>query len=207
MEGQYVKTCNCDPGCPCDFNARPTYGDCTALNAMRIERGRFGDTDLAGCVWGLIASWPGPLHEGNGSIQLFLDSAASERQREGLIAIASGRHGGALFEILVMVCPDVKEPIVAPVEFRCDLDTREAGFRVGELAEVEVETLRAVGTNEPYRVIVRIPGGFEYTGENDDAETALATRAVSRGAIAFAVENGHANVAYVRHSSERSLAA
>ena len=24
IEGEWFKNCNCDPGCPCDFNQRPT---------------------------------------------------------------------------------------------------------------------------------------------------------------------------------------
>ena len=36
MEGPYVKNCNCDPGCPCDFNQKP--------DARRL-RGHGGDAD------------------------------------------------------------------------------------------------------------------------------------------------------------------
>ena len=35
MEGPYVKNCNCDPGCPCDFNQKPTHGNCEGMAAMR----------------------------------------------------------------------------------------------------------------------------------------------------------------------------
>src|SRR5437763_958694 len=34
MEGPWIKNCNCDPGCPCDFNANPTEGFCEGLVAM-----------------------------------------------------------------------------------------------------------------------------------------------------------------------------
>ena len=37
MEGPWIKNCNCDPGCPCDFNANPTAGFCEGLVAMKIE--------------------------------------------------------------------------------------------------------------------------------------------------------------------------
>ena len=45
-------TCNCDWGCPCQFNARPTHGDCRAAIAGRIDEGHFGDVRLDGLTWG-----------------------------------------------------------------------------------------------------------------------------------------------------------
>jgi hypothetical protein len=78
MEGPWIKNCNCDPGCPCDFNADPTQGHCQGIVAMKIEKGHFGDVDLSGLAWGGVASWPGALHEGNGELQPFLDASASE---------------------------------------------------------------------------------------------------------------------------------
>ena len=63
-----MKSCNCDFGCPCDFNARPTHGSCEGMVAMLIERGHFGQVDLSGIKWGAIVRWPGALHEGNGEI-------------------------------------------------------------------------------------------------------------------------------------------
>ena len=35
-------TCNCAWGCPCQFNALPTYGRCEALVAVRIREGHYG---------------------------------------------------------------------------------------------------------------------------------------------------------------------
>ncbi|MGI0024025.1 MAG: DUF1326 domain-containing protein, partial [Nitrososphaera sp.] len=28
LKADYVETCNCDFGCPCNFNGFPTYGYC-----------------------------------------------------------------------------------------------------------------------------------------------------------------------------------
>ena len=93
MEGPYVKNCNCDPGCPCDFNQKPTHGDCEGMAAMRIDRGRFGDVDLSGLCWGVLYHWPGPLWEGNGDIQPIIDDTADERQTDALLQAMSGQHG------------------------------------------------------------------------------------------------------------------
>ncbi len=37
MEGAWFKNCNCDPGCPCDFNQFPTHDHCEGAVAMRID--------------------------------------------------------------------------------------------------------------------------------------------------------------------------
>ena len=43
-------TCNCNYGCPCQFNAPPTYGDCQAVAGFKIKKGHFGDVSLDGPV-------------------------------------------------------------------------------------------------------------------------------------------------------------
>ena len=43
LKGDWIKNCNCAFGCPCDFNARPTNGNCTGLVGMHIADGHFGE--------------------------------------------------------------------------------------------------------------------------------------------------------------------
>lgn len=202
IEGEWFKNCNCDPGCPCDFNQRPTQGHCEGMAAMRIVAGHFGDTDLGGVKWGGIVRWPGALHEGGGELVPFVDEAASEQQRAAIFEIASGRHGDTFMEVMAVVCPTIHEPVVAPVEWQFDLATRSGRVRVGDVLEADVETLRGISPPEPYRALVRIPNGMEYTGPNEEAETALAKRIVARGAIEFDLRDKHSSMAYVRHGSD-----
>jgi len=46
METEYIQSCNCAYGCPCNFNALPTYGNCEALLGYRVRKGNFGNTKL-----------------------------------------------------------------------------------------------------------------------------------------------------------------
>ncbi len=48
MEADYLQACNCDYGCPCEFDAPPTQGFCEGVGAWRINRGRYGDVALDG---------------------------------------------------------------------------------------------------------------------------------------------------------------
>jgi hypothetical protein len=202
IEGLYMKNCNCDPGCPCDFNQRPTQGYCEGMIGMHITKGHFGDVDLSGVTFAGTVKWPGPIHEGNGELQPMVDEKASEDQRNALMEALSGKHGDSLFEVIAFVCPNVHEPVVAPVDFAVDLGTRSARLKVGDVLETEVETLRGIEPPDPYQILVRIPNGMEYTGPNEEAETALAKHIRSTGAIKFEVENGHSTLAFVRHGSD-----
>lgn len=168
---------------------------------MRIHKGRFGEIDLAGVTWGAICRWPGALHEGNGEMQPFVDSAASEDQVGAIFEIASGKYGDTFMEVFSVICPTVHEPVIAPVEWHFDIGNRSGRLRVGSALESDVATLRGIDPPDPYRVLVRIPNGMEYTGPNHEAETALATRIVAHGPIEFDITNGHSSMAYVQHGS------
>jgi hypothetical protein len=202
MEGPYLKNCNCDPGCPCDFNQYPTHRHCEGMAAMRVDSGNFGDVKLDGLAWGAIYRWPGALHEGNGEIQPVVDEQADDSQRDALLQILSGQHGGTFFQVLAFIAPNVKVPVFCPIDFEWDIDKRSASVRLGDLLETETETLRGIDPPDPYRVLIKIPGGMEYTNEAGEAEVAQATRIKSNGPIAFDLENAHSSLAYVRHGPE-----
>src|SRR4051794_16218458 len=124
LEGEWIKNCNCAFGCPCDFNARPTNGRCQGLLGMRIERGHFGDTKLDGLSFFVIVDFPGPLHEGNGTVQPIVDERATPKQREALFAILSGKNSaeGTIFHIFTLIVSKMLDPIFAPIEFAFDMD-------------------------------------------------------------------------------------
>ncbi len=177
MEGPWFKNCNCDPGCPCDFNQFPTHDHCEGAVAMRIDKGNFGDVDLTGLHWAGTVRWPGAMHEGNGEVVPIIDERADEQQRDALLQILSGQQGDTFFEIVAAVC------------------------QAGDVLETESDTMRGIDPPDPYRVVVRIPGGFEYTGENEEAETAVATKLVAKGDLDFSDANSHSSMAYVRHGN------
>ena len=66
MKGPYFKNCNCDPGCPCDFWARPTHNFCDGMLAMRIDEGNFDDVPLAGLSFAGTYHFPGRCTKATG---------------------------------------------------------------------------------------------------------------------------------------------
>jgi hypothetical protein len=203
IEGAWFKNCNCDPGCPCDFNQAPTHGHCHGMAGMKIEKGHFGDVSLDGVKWLVLVKWPGRMDEGNGDVQPILDADASQEQLEALGQILSGANGGTFFQIVDAVCPHKKDPVSAPIEFEWDIDARTARVTAGDAVEATVDTLRGIDPPDPYQIRVHIPGGFEYVSEDDTAEVALATVLRSTTDITMDVTDGNANLAYVRYSPDR----
>ena len=124
MKGKHLKNCNCAFGCPCDFNAPPTYGPCEGMAGMKIDTGHFGDVKLDGLCWAATYHWPAALHLGNGTIQAIVDERADEDQRNALLTILSGREQveGTFFHILSMIVTTVLTPQFLPF----DLDARTA---------------------------------------------------------------------------------
>jgi hypothetical protein len=139
--------------------------------------------------------------KGNGELQPIVDKKATQEQLEALGQALSGQHGDTLMEIVAAVCPNVHEPILADFEFEFDIDSRSGHMKAGDVLETEVETMRNIDPPTPYRVIVRIPNGFEYTGPDESAETAVAKSIRFNGAFTMDLTNSHASMAYVRRGN------
>ena len=99
FDADYLQACNCDYGCPCEFSAPPTTGFCHGLGVWKIDRGKYDELSLDGLGLGFAAKWPKAIHEGHGTVCLFVDEKASAEQREALLDIGSGKAGGLPFEI------------------------------------------------------------------------------------------------------------
>src|SRR5258708_27258556 len=94
FDADYLQACNCDYGCPCEFSAPPSPGFCEAMGVWRIERGEFDGLSLNDTGLAFAAKWPGAIHQGNGTVVLFVDEKASPEQRAALLEIGSGKAGG-----------------------------------------------------------------------------------------------------------------
>jgi hypothetical protein len=201
-EGEWYKNCNCDPGCPCDFNQHPTNANCEGMVAMRITKGHVDDVDVSGLCWAGVVWWPGRMDEGNGRLQLIIDEAGSPEQREALVRALAEGQGDILLDIVRTVCPTIEEVLYAPFEWAFDLANRKGYVKAGDYLETEVESLKGFGDPAPpYRILVTIPGGFEYTGEGNTAETAVATKLRVNGAFSYEHENTHSSMTHVRRGA------
>lgn len=162
IAGEEVAGCNCAWGCPCQFNALPTYGRCEAIGGLHIREGYFGTTRLDDVRFVGLYWWPGPIHEGNGTRQLIMDAKSTPDQRAAIVALVSGAQGGAFFEIFAAVCPNTLEPVVAPITFQTDRERRQAHLHIPGVGELRTEPIKNPVTGEEHRARIVLPNGFEY---------------------------------------------
>lgn len=160
FEADYLQSCNCDYGCPCEFSAPPTMGFCEGMGAWRIERGEFDDVSLDGLGLAFAAKWPGAIHEGNGSVLLFVDEKASPEQREALLTIGSGQAGGLPFEILATTFSTLLEPQFVPMN--CKIDGVNSSVTIGSQFRIALESIKNPVTREPEQVAVNHGTGFIF---------------------------------------------
>ncbi len=164
IKGPKISSCNCDYGCPCEFNALPTHDVCEGLEAHRIEEGYFGDVRLDGIVFAARFRWPGPVHAGGGVVQGAIDSSASKEQIEALFKILDGeeQEPTTAFNIYGSTIETELDPIIAPIEFNCDIGKRTGNFKVGEVMEMSLQPIRNPVTGNDHSAQIHLPNGFEF---------------------------------------------
>jgi len=160
LEAEFIQACSCDYGCPCEFSAPPTRGFCEGTGGWRITKGKYGDLTLDGLTVGFAAHWPKAIHEGNGTLAVFIDEKATTEQRNALLTICSGEAGGLPFEILATTMSKVLDPIFAPIEF--NFNGRDSSIRIGDALRIALEPIKNPVTNEPESVRVEHATGFIF---------------------------------------------
>ncbi|HEY4647054.1 MAG TPA: DUF1326 domain-containing protein [Steroidobacteraceae bacterium] len=199
MQGVEFVNCNCDWGCPCQFNALPSHGDCRAYTFVQIEKGRFGDTPLDGLRWGILASWPGPIHLGNGTFQAIVDERADARQRAALEAVAHGREtdpGSLIWQVFSTTVTEVLPTLFKPIELKIDVTGRTASVRVPGVIDGSAGSILNPVTGAPHRVGIKLPTGFEYS------ETEVVSgKAKTQGPIVLDFDGTHAHLSRIHWST------
>jgi hypothetical protein len=157
--------CNCAYGCPCQFNALPTHGQCEAAVAFEIQEGHYGDVKLDGLRMGGVYQWPGAVHEGRGKCQPFVDERADDKQRDALLKIMTGQDTdpmATMFAVYFSTLEKVYDPIFARIEFDVDVEARKGRYRVDGVGESQGEPIKNPVTGAEHRARIDLPHGFEY---------------------------------------------
>jgi hypothetical protein len=134
LNGKVLVSCNCDWGCPCNFNARPTTGKCEGGWTWHVEDGSHGETTLNGLSFSVYANWPGAIHEGNGEALLLIDERADVRQRSAIETLLAGKTGGP-WEVLGSTWPRIHGPYA--VKYELAFDGVRTRIKCGDYVEVE----------------------------------------------------------------------
>jgi hypothetical protein len=192
--------CNCSYGCPCQFNALPTHGYCEAAVGWRIDEGHFGDVRLDGLHVVGLYQWPGPVHEGNGTMQLVIDERADVKQRDALAKIMTGEETderATMWSVYAAMCPNKLQPLFKPIEFDANVEARRGHFKVPGVVETTGKPIRNPVTGAEHRVRIDLPHGFEYRIAEIGSGTTRAT-----GAIKLDLKNSYGQFAHLHLSNK-----
>ncbi len=191
IKGREFAHCNCSYGCPCQFNALPTHGDCHAVVAVEIDKGHHRDTQLDGLKFVGVFSWPAAIHQGHGEAMVVIDARANAAQREALLRIASGQDsepGANVFQIFAATFEKVHEPVFAQIDFAADVAARKARLVIDGIVSARGEPILNPVTGHEHRIRFDLPEGFEYS----IAEVGRGWAKVS-GPMQFELADSHAH--------------
>lgn len=193
LKGPHFMNCNCDYGCPCQFAALPTDGTCKAVVAWRIDEGHFDQVRLDGLIAVNTYDWPGPIHEGNGTMQSIIDERADAEQRKALAAILTGEgaeNGSTMLWIYHAMCETVHEPLFKAIDLTVDFEKRTGRLEVPGLVSTTVEPLKNIVTGAEHRAHIGLPSGKEFNLAEVASGTTKAT-----GAVPLEFSDSHAHFA------------
>lgn len=157
LSGKVLISCNCDWGCPCNFNARPTTGKCEGGWTWHVEHGTHDGVSLDGLSFSVYANWPGAIHEGHGEALLLVDERADAAQRAAIEELLGGKIGGP-WGVLGWTWPKTHGPLAASYEIT--FDGVKSRLKCGDYVDVECAPIKnPVSGAESFPAIV-LPQGI-----------------------------------------------
>jgi hypothetical protein len=157
LEGTVLIACNCDFGCPCNFNALPTKGYCEGGWTWHVERGQFDGVALDGLTFTVMVKWPGAIHHGHGHALVLVDERADEAQRDAIAELVGGGHGGP-WGVLAWTWPTIEGPHA--VSYELELDGRISRVRAEDALMLELEPIRNPVSGAEVHPGVLLPEGI-----------------------------------------------
>ena len=104
LTGTLLEACSCGVLCPCWVGEDPDGGECFAANAYHFNQGTVDGVDISGLSLVSVVHIPGNvLKPGSWRVVMVVDSRASERQRDALVGVYSGKYGGPLADLAGLI--------------------------------------------------------------------------------------------------------
>jgi hypothetical protein len=157
LKGTVLIACNCDYGCPCNFNALPSHGSCEGGWTWHVEDGVFDGVQLDGLNFSVYVKWPGAIHHGDGEAVLIVDERADDAQRQAVERLLGGDVGGP-WGILAWTWPTIHGPV--PASYDLALDGIRSRLRIGEAVELELEPVANPVTGAEVTPAAVLPQGI-----------------------------------------------
>ncbi len=160
MSGSVVGACNCDWGCPCSFDARPTRGGCNGVYVWVVDEGRYGDTKLDGLAFVGAGSHPGPIHLGHGTAVTIVDERATAAQRRAIETVRKGGGVGPPFDIFAKTTETWLPTVYAPFDVRLNGIRSTVRVDGGKIYDLAISRIRNPVSGAEEELYLEKPTGF-----------------------------------------------
>ena len=168
LTGTAYIACNCDFGCPCNFNAMPSRGFCEGGWTWHVDAGSVDEVRLDGLNFSVFVKWPGAIHHGNGEGVILVDERASDAQRDAIGALVSGKFGGP-WGVLAWTWPTVHGPKAVP--YHVHTDGVHSSVAAGDCMQLESTTIKNPVTGADTHPSIVLPEGLIVKGAGLGAST------------------------------------
>lgn len=151
IRGEYFENCNCEILCPCLTSPLQGPGDgdngrCQVPIICNITDGAFNDVSLNGVRFIMMVDAPAVMSEGNWRTGLYIDETANEEQRQAILDILSGEHGGVPAMLSGLIGERVGVKYV-PITFEGEgLNWRS---EIPGIMEFEIEGITTADSDQP----------------------------------------------------------
>ena len=135
LEGRLLEVCTCDILCPCWVGRDPDGGTCDAAVAWHIDKGTIQGVDVSGLTIAMSAHIPGNILQGNWKALVYVDDQATQEQQDALLAVFTGKLGGAIADTASLIGEVVGIERV-PITFT--VDGGKGTLALGEKVQAEM---------------------------------------------------------------------
>jgi hypothetical protein len=162
ISGDWFDVCKCIMPCPCEFAQTPTYGDCDGVLVYHIKIGQYGDISLDGLNVLLLSDFKGNIWAGKtkANVGFFFDEKASQKQRDSLNLIFTGKAGGFMAEFAKLI-GHVHGFEFVPIKFEVAEDLSYWSAEIPGKVNAKAEALTGPMTPPGKRVQTINPPGSE----------------------------------------------
>ena len=155
LKGTLLGACNCDWGCPCNFEEPPTTGFCEGTYVWHVDRGHYAGATLDGSTFAMYNKFPGAVHEGNGTTEVIVDAQLPLDRRP---VIESLIQEVAPFSIFMDLTSNFLGFRYLPFDLR--LDGIRSALTIPDILELQLSPMKNPVTGEDEIATLNKPTGF-----------------------------------------------
>jgi hypothetical protein len=158
LKGVMLGACNCDWGCPCNFEAPPTKGFCEGGYLWHVQEGGYGQVVLNGLSFAWCARSPAALHLGNITSLYLIDERATPEQRQALEELLTTNPTVMPFSVFKALTSSMLG--IRYVPFALDLKGTQSRAKVGDALDLQLAPMKNPVTGDEEPATLLKPKGF-----------------------------------------------